>query len=181
MTLTSQQRLALHGMVNVVIGLAVLGLLLLVLASAGCAKKAIPQATAIVLSISEIRTELPSAYFGDTSYAEVNSAWLPTYYEQFRQTLFDQGVTKWDSRFDCNHFATYYAALAQTKFYAANFQSWTKAQSLAVGTFWYISRRGVHAIAFAVTERGLIFVEPQTGREVNLTQSERQSAFLVTI
>lgn len=135
-------------------------------------------ATARVYSLVEVQQAMPFAICGDTGYAEVNSAWLKGYYDAFRSEIFRQGVTKWDERFDCNHFATYYAALAQTKFYLANFQSRTPAQSLAVGTFWYRSARGNHAIVMALTERGLLFIEPQTGAELQLAPAERASAYL---
>jgi len=88
---------------------------------------------------------------GDVGYAEVNSAWLASYYDSFRNSLFREGVVKWDSKFDCNHFADAYAVLAQLKFVAENFQSRTSAQTLAIGVAWY--RRDVdgggHAIASA--------------------------------
>ena len=85
---------------------------------------------------------------------------------------------RWDARFDCSHFASYYVALAQTKFYLAQFQSRTAAQSLAVGTIWYQSPRGPHAIVVALTERGAVYIEPQTGAELTLTPAERASAWL---
>ena len=69
--------------------------------------------------------------------------------------------------------------MAQAKFYAANFHGQTKAQSLAVGTLWYHSARGPHAIVVAITNRGVRYIEPQTGRELQLTGAERNSAFLV--
>lgn len=160
---------------------ALVGLALFVLG--GCAKQsgAGAAATGRVLTPTDIRMELPAAYAGDTAYAQVNSATLPGYYSDFRQALFDEGVTKWDQRYDCNHFASYYVARAQAKFYLANFHSRSPAQTLALGVFWYnqggIYGRG-HAIVAAFTERGLIFIEPQTGQELHLSQAERQSAWL---
>lgn len=186
MILLDSQRAALRGLkffagllvfvsVIALIGFAIFGL-------TGCGKKAVtPQATAQVLAATDVWAALPTAIMGDATYAQVNSAWLPGFYDTFRSEIFRQGVTSWDSRFDCNHFATYYAALAQTQFYLSHFQSWTKAESLAVGTFWYRVPNGAHAIVFALTERGLVFIEPQNGQEVTLTLAQRQSAFLVTL
>jgi hypothetical protein len=147
---------------------------------ASCSKReAAPMATARVLTIADMWKAAPLASLGDSAYAEVNSAWLRGYYDEFRSEIFRQGVTTWDTRFDCNHFASYYAALAQTKFYLANFQSRTRAQSLAVGTLWYTrAAGGGHAIVIAVTERGTLYIEPQTGQEVALTQAELNSATL---
>ena len=118
---------------------------------------------------------------GDAGYAEVNSAWLASYYDSFRNSLFREGVVKWDARFDCNHFADAYAVLAQLKFFAENFQSRTSAQTLAIGVVWY--RRDVdgggHAINCALTERGTVYIEPQTGTQVTLSPSEIASRFFV--
>lgn len=163
--------------------LAVIALLLM----ASCSKRS-PDAlsTAHVYTAAEIRSEMGAlAYVGDTAFAQLNSAALPQLYADFRSEIFRQGVTQWDERFDCNHFATYFAALAQTKFYLANFHSQTPARSLAVGTFWYIpqgapalSPSNGHAIVVALTERGTVFLEPQTGAEITLTKAERDSAWL---
>lgn len=149
---------------------------------AGCSKASgNAQSTSRVLSSVEVRGLVPNAICGDSAYAEVSSVWLAEFYETYKAELFRQGVVKYDSRFDCNHFAAYYASLAQTKFYLNNFQSWTKAQSLAVGQFWYFRNGSGHAIVIALTERGVVFVEPQTGLEVVLTPTERQSAYLVLL
>lgn len=176
MKLTHQQRVALDGLCKTLFFL-LLGLVLFILG--GCQKSAeVPQSTAIVYDASAVQGMVPGVICGDAAYAQVNSAWLKRYYEQFRAEIFRQGVTKWDGRFDCNHFAGYYVALAQTKFYLANFHSWTKAQSLAVGSYWYVSARGPHAVIFALTERGIIFIEPQNGKEITLSRVEHQTAFL---
>lgn len=158
--------------------------LIAVFGVAGCSKTAPPaQSTARVLAAADVRTSLPGATLGDTAYAQVNSAWLAGYYAEFRAEIFRQGVVKWDDRFDCNHFASYYVALAQTKFYLANFQSRTSAQTLALGIFWYRPGAGIagHAIVAALTERGLVFVEPQTGGELALTPAERATVYLAVL
>lgn len=133
-------------------------------------------ATAQVLSGDDVSRAVPWATLGDRSYAQVDSAALPGLYQEFRDEIFRKGVTKWDERFDCNHFASYYVALAQTKFYLANFHASTPAQSLAVGTYWYQSPAGPHAIIVAVTERGPVFIEPQTGGELKF--ATRPTMFL---
>lgn len=153
----------------------------LTLAFVGCSKPSpTPAATAKVLTVLDVTAAVPMAFVGDSAFAQVNSAWLPTFYESFRAELFRQSVTRWDGRFDCNHFAGYYVALAQTRYYLASFHSSTPAQTLALGVYWY--RRGGngegHAIVVALTERGTVFIEPQTGAEVRLTQAERDSAWL---
>ncbi len=120
-----------------------------------------------------------SSYFGDSTYAMVDAAGLAGYYDSFRQRLFDDGIVKWEPNFDCNHFASYYVALANTRYAADHFQTLSSSpQSLAIGTFWYQSSKGPHAIVVALTNQGTIFIEPQTGKQLILTQQEKASAFL---
>lgn len=136
--------------------------------------------TGRILSAAQLQSEVHGAFVGDSLYAEVNSRWLTAFYADFRREIFRQGVVRWDNRFDCSHFADYYRALAQTRFYRAYYQSWTPAQTLAIGTFWYNPLAGgpAHAIVMAVTERGLIFIEPQTGHEVHPQPLELSTARL---
>lgn len=155
--------------------------LLIALVPLGCSRKERGvESTARVVPAAAVSQVLGFTYTGDTAYAEVSSASLKGYYDTFRSALFADGVVKWDERYDCNHFAGYYVAKAQTGFYLANFHGRTPAQTLALGTYWY--RRGGsgsgHAIVAAITERGLVFIEPQNGQEVSLTPAEQASAFL---
>jgi len=78
--------------------------------------------TGRVLSRADVLASDPRAVLGDTAYAEVNSKWLPRFYDCFRAELFGNGISKWDARFTCRHFASYYAALAQARFYRETFR-----------------------------------------------------------
>ena len=73
-------------------------------------------------------------------------------------------------------------AVAEANYTAAAFQSWTNAQTLALAEIWYIpdaaKPHAGHAIVAALTERGLVFLEPQTGDEVQLTPAQRRSIYL---
>ena len=134
-----------------------------------------------VYTKEEIRQRLPAVHLGDETYAEVNSAWLAGWYETFRRELFALGVVRWHERFDCNRFVDAYTSLAQVAFYRATFSQSTRANALALGPFWYRRERGgAHAVVQALTERGVIYIDPQSGREVQLTAGERRSAFLQT-
>ena len=153
----------------------------------GCGKKeASPLASGQV--IQSPAAELPG-FVGDGPYAVVKADALRSYYDDFRQELFSKGVTKWDERFDCNHFAGYYVAKAQTQYYLANFHSSTPAQTLALGEVWYkpgwAGGKG-HAVVAAIVNSTpptgpprLVFIEPQTGETFAMTAAERASVFLV--
>ncbi len=136
--------------------------------------------TGRVYSLSELRGLIPTSYFGDDSYAEVNSSWLRAWHLEYRATLWRLGVTRWDPKFDCNRLADFYSGLAQAHFFRANFHSKTPAQALALGPFWYVrhDNGSRHAIIQAITERGRMFIDPLTGQELELTPTEQESAFL---
>lgn len=136
-------------------------------------------ATGRVFTRVEMQVRTSSRYFGDEAYAEVNSAWLKPFYARFRSELSRLGIVKWDERFDCNRFVELYTGLAQADFYRCNFHSDTKARALALGPYWYVraNGKGSHAVVQILTERGRIFVDPQTGAEVNLTPQETRVAY----
>lgn len=129
---------------------------------------------------SQAITELVgfTVFAGDAFYAQVDSAWLAKFYADFRKTLFNQGVVKWDGDFDCDDFAAFYVALAKVRYFTTYFNTFMPAQSLAVGEFWYKSANGSHAVVIAATERGLVFIEPQSGAILNLTPEEKASCSL---
>lgn len=139
-----------------------------------------PPITGKVLTEADLRTVIPGAIAAEKQYAEVNSAWLPVWYRIYRSKLSKIGLVRWDERFDCNRFADCYTNLAQAHFAVKMFHSDTPAQALAIGPIWY--RRsdgtGAHAIVQAWTERGRVFIEPQTGQELDLDQSELQTVFM---
>jgi len=118
----------------------------------------------------------------DTAYAEVSSSWLRGYYDDFRKTLFREGVMRWEETFDCDDFASFYVSLAAVRFFNATWSSPLKAEALAIGEYWYRPEGGKgagHAIVTALTERGQIYIEPQSGKEVYPTAAEKLSRYLV--
>ncbi len=132
-----------------------------------------------VLSKVEIRQLAPKVVLGDESYAEVNSVWLKEWHKKFRSELLRMGISRWNKQFDCNRFADAYTGLAQIEFYRETYHNSTKAQALAIGPYWYVTRNGKsHAIVQAFTERGRVFIEPQSGMEITLTTKEQGSSFL---
>ena len=134
----------------------------------------VPPTTGRVFTKAEMHQRTTTHYFGDEVYAEVNSQWLQQYYQEFRSELHRLGVLQWDERFDCNRFAELYVGLAQARFFRETFHSRSAARALAIGPFWYVrdNGRGSHAVVQALTERGRVFIDPQTGEEVQLTTSE---------
>lgn len=148
--------------------------------TAGARAAKVSPMTGRIFSDRELRGTMPGAILGEAVYAEVNSEWLPQWYGTFRAQLFKIGLTRWDSRFDCNRVADFYSNLAQAFFSLEMYHSGTPAQALALGPFWYVRAdgKGTHAIVQAVTERGRVFIDPQTGQEVKLSPLEEQSGYV---
>lgn len=130
-----------------------------------------------------IRQTLPVTNFGDDVYAEVNSEWLKTFYRDYRSHLSKMGVVKWDARYDCRRFAGLFTELAQNQFYTRAFHSGLPAGTLALGPVWYrpTNSQTGHAIVVALTERGAVYLDPQNGRELQLTPGERASIFFAVL
>lgn len=135
--------------------------------------------TGRVFTRADMQRQTSTNHFGDAAYAEVNSAWLAKFHEEFRRELHRLGIVRWNDRFDCNRFAELFIALAQARFYRESFHSDTSARALAMGPYWYVrdDGRGTHAVVQVLTERGRIFVDPQLGEEVKLTRNETSLAF----
>ena len=160
-------------------GIAILGAFLLLALSCSKVEKS-KMATGAALDTSSMIGQTGGGYFGDSAYAVVSYASIPEVYAAFRKEIFDKGVVKWDERFDCNHFAGYFVSLAQVRYYLDNWGSGTKAQTLAMGVVWYrpAGGKGGHAVVEAVTDKGVVDIEPQTGQIFTMTETERQSVYL---
>lgn len=154
----------------------------------GCSKKEEQMTTKDVIGSQNVAQYISQATNGeyefntftpDVAYAIVNSKWLEGFYKRWRSDLFDKGVVHWDNRFDCNKFAASYCAAAQIEFYNATFHSRTNAQALAIGEMWYRpdNAKTNHAIVIVISERGIIYIEPQNGKEVKLSNKEKSSIY----
>lgn len=90
------------------------------------------------------------------------------------------GLWMWHTRSDCDDKADAFRVFAQQCFRDTNDR--TKAEGFAVFRIFYHidgdSERG-HAINTMLTEKGWIFVEPQTAKVVELSTLERMSVWTV--
>lgn len=121
-------------------------------------------------------------YFADASYAAVDGDWLiGELYPAFHRFLSRNGVWKWDEQYDCDNFTRMFCAFSEIAHYKAGRE--VEDEGIAVGEFWYGKggdyRKG-HAIVIFYQEEGKPrFLEPQTGREIQLTDEERASCYFV--
>lgn len=118
----------------------------------------------------------------DNSYQQVSYSALKKLGADFTEDIFSKGVVKWEGNFDCDKFSLAFHSFAQIKYHRQSFHASGIGKSIAIGEIYFYTRAGNwHAINFAITEVGLVFIEPQTGEEVFLTDGEIQSIGFVKI
>jgi len=114
----------------------------------------------------------------DRTYAPVDKHWLLyPYYKYYRKVLDGLGINNWAENFDCDDWARLYRDLSMACHHAANGTT----EGIAVGTFSY-KKDGVypHMINTAIVDDNkVIFIEPQTGLELILSQREKESCWAV--
>ena len=109
-------------------------------------------------------------------------------YSRFKDWLFKRGILGWRHTFDCDNYAEAFRVFMQivhSKAQADKDDN-SRKQSVAVGVIWYErDGRGGHAINIVVTKVDdkltVRFIEPQDGKEVELSGSEKESIFFVLI
>lgn len=125
---------------------------------------------------------VPRGQLADAAYAPPRRDWLLGEFASFfRQSLVALGASTYTAESgDCDDYAALYAALARlchrrTPGHAG--------AGLPVGVVWYPQRTGGgHAVNVAITsDAGVIFIEPQTQRQIELTPEECSSARLVVL
>lgn len=127
----------------------------------------------------ELRSFLPFSapfYAADSSYAKPTLEWLlGDFWSWYWECRIRLGLLNWNRRNDCDNFARAYSQ------YAADCHALTSGnddEGLAVMEFWYKrDQGGKHAIVAAVTDKGIVFIEPQNGKQITLTQQEIDSCY----
>jgi hypothetical protein len=169
-------------------------LLILVISLSSCSKKstnALPYTNDSIPAyfidtqwklLSKVQNSGSFPFTGDKDYAVVNYDWLFEFYEVWRDEIFAQNVIKWDDKFDCNKFATSYIARAQIEYFKITWGN-NKPQALALAEIWFTEKETKtakynHAIVAALTNKGLVFFEPQTGKQIILTEKQQASIYL---
>lgn len=122
-----------------------------------------------------------SANFGALTYAVPTLNWLQgPCWEFFRARLWSENLDKWQVRWECRDFARAFACCA--------LECWAKTvggtddDGLAVGEIWFLPDRRAqamagHAVCPAITDGGLIWLDPQNGQLWPFTPSEFASRY----
>lgn len=137
--------------------------------------------SSINLRIELLRFPRAFTLLVDTDYACPTSGWFSVFYDWWKKSRFDLGLTRWERINDCDNFARSFAQGAQDCYALTPVQPGEpRPEALAVGEFLYQQQSGTgHAINIAYTERGFVFIEPQTGQFLTLTKQEEESCFFV--
>lgn len=118
-------------------------------------------------------------HFGGMNYSVPTLGWLQgAFWDFFKARYWSEDLDKWKFRWQCRDFARAYACAAQECW--ASTVADSDADACAVGEIWYSpdpkSASG-HAICPVFTERGLQFIEPQTGHICELSPEQFSSRY----
>ena len=132
------------------------------------------------MTIFELRIALPlspPAIFADSTYACPKLQWLTgPFWTWFQKTRSDLGLNNWTRNNDCDNWARAYAQSASD----CHALTSDVTEGLAVGEFYYVQATGGgHAIVCAFTDMGRVFIEPQTGKQLQLTPKEIETCSFV--
>lgn len=153
-------------------------------------KESKPVYTGVTVQQTELSARLGYSLYADKYTSVVyeivdHDYLLKTYHDIFWARLFSEDITKWDERANCAVFTEEYVAGLQRAYYRDHFQSAAPARRLAVGELWYFPNPNdmsiAHSIVIAVTNRGVIYLEPQSRtapRVLTLSDAQIASRFL---
>lgn len=115
----------------------------------------------------------------DVDYALPKASWLTgTFYDFYKNWRWEHNLNEWTMKNDCDNAASLFYCFSQICHAKSN----RPEQGIAVGELFYFiggdKNRG-HAINIAMTDKGLIAIEPQNGRIQELTKAEKESAWFV--
>lgn len=115
-----------------------------------------------------------SVIITDRDYAKPTTHWLFEVFRPWFETRLDGfGTRSWSTQWDCDDFAALYRTLAQVCHSLTHVRP---EEGIAVGEVKYRKDSGViHMINCAFTEQGLIWIEPQTTCQVQLSETELSS------
>jgi hypothetical protein len=91
-----------------------------------------------------------------------------TWYNHYCKVLDSKGITGWREDFDCDDWAHAFKVEMQY----AHKKACVNSEGIACGVVYDIISRSGHAINVVITEGGVTFTEPQTGRVLDLTDQE---------
>ena len=119
-------------------------------------------------------------HLGAASYAVPTLDWLQAKcWPAFRSRLWSENLDKWIVRWECRDFARAFACFA-LECWATSALLPSLDDGLSVGEIWFrLTPTTGHAICPAITDQGLVFIEPQTGQLCTLTPEQLSSRYFL--
>lgn len=119
---------------------------------------------------------------GALEYAVPTLRWLQgPFWNFFLQRHFDTNTNKWKRRWQCRDFARAYATAAQECW--ANTYTDAPMDGLAVGEIWFVLDLAKplegHAVCPAITDHGLVFIEPQNNTLWRISKEQFESRYFL--
>lgn len=115
----------------------------------------------------------------DVDYALPKASWLTgKFYDFYKGWRLGHNLNEWTMTNDCDNFASLYYAFAQICHAKGN----RSEQGIAVGEMFYFvggDETQGHAINIAITDKGVIAIEPQNGTIQQLSSKEKASSWFV--
>jgi hypothetical protein len=118
-------------------------------------------------------------FIADATFSVPTERWVTRNFKKyFKKVMNVHHTYVWTKAHDCDNFATAYRMYMQ---FLHSEQSNHDSESIAVCEMHYkIDNAGYHAInAVIVDNYRVIFIEPQTGNKVNLSNQEKRSCYFV--
>lgn len=129
---------------------------------------------------AELAEQIPlPATLSISNYLEVNSAAIPGLMAAYHQELFNVGVVNWNERFNCTDFTDFFLGYAGAETMVQTFHSAEPAAKPAIFALWYHPNTEIegHSIIVIITEKGLIYIDPQGDTPTHLTKQELLSVY----
>jgi hypothetical protein len=127
--------------------------------------------------VKEFGFKNAEVFITDGDYGRPTTDYLTgKFYEFYSGWLSDHNLSQWRSTWDCDNFSSTYYVFCQMCHAKAD----RKEEGIAVGELFYKQDAGGgHAINLAVTEKGIIIIEPQNGQEMTLSKKEKENCWLI--
>ena len=127
---------------------------------------------------NEHNVEIGTSLNADGTYAAATlESWEKDILPAFRRWMIENDMWAWHKKHDCDDKANALKLFAQRCFQETSHK--VVADGFAVWRVWYMTRDGGgHAINRALTDKGFVYIEPQTAQVVELTKKEEASKWL---
>jgi len=128
-----------------------------------------------------LRIDYRKIYASDANYSIPTKNWVVRNFKKYFKNKMHSDKTLgmiWKDKHDCDNFATAYRMYMQS---LHSIQEGESGQSIAVAEIWFMQDNGgAHAINMVIVDNyEPLFIEPQTGNQIRLSNQEKKSTWFV--